>query len=669
MPDKPDKWYQPEPPPHLFQTSRPVHLYAKEVVGLEPALEATSVDRWFQPSTPPPWLVKTQRPVHLYQKYSWSSFLLALPLRPVSITTGAQVGRPTLPLSTAPLIFYIGSTTLQDDGTVQTKGVVLNTVEITSQLGSRGTARFTTRDTLGAFKPTVGQEVVIFRQQGATRIRIFGGYVDQVEEHRPAKSNQILFCDVSCIDYGIILDRRFARKYYDLTLAWNEGSMVRDLLLTYASDTPLRFAGAFGGGTITEPQIFNYVTLTEAINKTCNATGAGLDFRVDWYGGCYLFPTGTGYTSAPLSLVDSSTHCREPRLQRTGALKANRVFVRPSRGLPLTRTETFVGNGVAQYFITEYVITELPVVKVNGVEKIVVAYNAYSLDPHDFSYVPDGHGVFQNPYQTPYTSSDTIEVIYPHPIAELPKAEDTVLIASEGLSEHVVEVRDVQNLNVLQDIADGWLVRLKNGPANLSFMTRTDGYEPGQTLSVTWTVKPFPIFTGSMVITQVSLSVTDKDLFWYTVQATNTLWQGQNNAAQFTQELISRSRQPLSQAAEILPFKIAKTIEGLTNPGASPQVIKDVYIVQGDGILGGLTFSWDSEPTLADITIDIFVNGVSIFGTNKLVFKTTDSNTVSRILFSPQPFYVYKGDEVTAEQLSGTDATAKDGTILLSLIR
>jgi hypothetical protein len=609
----------------------------------------------------------------------------AMSITPSSITARGRVGRPTL--IDPPVIVVegfgkntvasVGGTELRSYvGVVSTKGILVDSLNFSYQLNGRGTASFTLFDREGTFTAERGDEVIINRQFDGDMHRLFGGVVDTVTRYHPSKSNLALFTEVTCIDYGVLLDRRIVHKYYDAVIIWSIFTMVNDLLLSFpTSPFELRFGwGGSGDALVAENQVFNYVTLNQAIKQLVDS--AGLEFRTDTYGNVRVFDAATGYTAAPIVLNDSVVGIIQPKLRFTDAMRANRIFVRPSRGLPLLRTDRFVADGSQRGFNTDYVIHGAkPVISVNGTvidPALVFEYNAYSIEEHLFSYAPDSYGVYSNPNNPPYATGTVIEVTYLFPIPTLPYAEDAALIASDGLSELVVEVKDEQNVDELTRIAEGLLLRYKDRPATLQFDTLKPGFEPGMLLTINWTQPPFPIFAGTMVITQVSAKETS-GLLKFSVQASNTAWQRDGNAAIAAAELYARSRAPISHAGEPIIIKLAQTqaFDYAGNPGMEVGVVPGRHIVQDSGILESVTWNWGpgTGPLTEDIVVDIFLNDVSIFGSSKLTYATTDSGTLTRLTFTSYPFYLAKGDVVTAEVLFGVDPNAKDGTIQMNVIR
>jgi hypothetical protein len=605
----------------------------------------------------------------------------AMAITPASIVGTGAVGRPTLldalvPPATTGTVTTVAGTVLREASTSARKGVKVDSLNFNYQLNGRGTASFEILDLDGTFTAENGDEVTIYRQFDGTSVRLFGGIVDRVTRFHDGKSSQMLHTQVSCIDYGVLLDRLIAHKYYDAVIIWSVFTMVNDLLLSFASTTNLRFGWGLGSGDalVEGTRIFNYVTLNQGIKQLTDE--AGLEFRTDTFGNVIVFDAATGYQAAPYVLDDNVEIVRNPVLEYTDGLRANRIYVRPSRGLPLLRTDRHVADGSQRGFNTDFVISGAkPVISVDGVvtdPALTFEYDAYSVEEHLFSYAPDSYGIYSNPNDAPYTAGTIIEITYLHPIPTLPYAEDAALIASDGLSEIVVEVKDEQNIEKLRLIAEGLLIRYKERPATLRFQTRTPGFEPGMLLTVNWTQPAFPVFTGTMVITAVTAQESGK-ILWFSVEASNTAWQRDGNAAMVAAENYARSRAPISHAGEPIVIKLAQT-QGFDydgNPGMNIGVVPGRRIVQDSGILENVTWTWGpgTAPLTEDIVVDIFLNDVSIFGASKLVYANTDSGTLMRLNFTSYPFYLAKGDVITAEVLTGVDTNAKDGTIQLNVIR
>lgn len=577
------------------------------------------------------------------------------PIAIASIPSTTRVGSPTFVASTSPYSIFIGTTNINNY-------LAVGTLSMTQQLGSRGSCTFKTSDTAGAYIPAEGSELIVY--SGTTRL--FGGIITSVKSTFENSTN-LLLCDVAASDYGVLLDRIVARKHFDgVTINYTAGTMFYDLLTEFASGTPLRIGDWSNAGAVTGPRTFNYVTLTEAAQQLLSSEG--LDFFVDPNARIHAIDKAAGYGSAPLSLTNSSANFAKPVKEVNSNRYANRVFVRSNIGQLSRQVDTFAGDddfGVG-FYLTAYILQEKPIVRVNGLDKLVVLWGNYAPGPHDFSYGENSWGVSRNPYAPPYTSSDVIEVIYPGFLQEVVMAEDAALVASQGPREIIIEVKDIADKDVLQAIANAELIRRKVKPVTLTFDTRTDGVVPGQLLSVTLTAAPHPSVSGSLIIDSVSSRIVDNLFFWHSITATNEQTQGGRSWERFAQSLISARRQPQDRITYKIIIKLAKTVEGLTNPGLVAGVLKDQRIAEKDGIVRDIVFRWDTPPSTNDVTVDIFKNGATIFGDDKLRFAVTDSGTVGRFKFVTDPLEIKKGDVFTAEVLIADD-TAMDGTIEMTI--
>ena len=70
---------------------------------------------------------------------------------------------------------------------------------------------------------------------------------------------------------------------------------------------------------------------------------------------------------------------------------------------------------------------------------------------------------------------------------------------------------------------------------------------------------------------------------------------------------------------------------------------------------------WETgAPFAADISIDVKLNGTTIFPATKAVYEAGDTGIVTGYTFSSENLEVALGDKITAESLTA-DSTAKNG--------
>lgn len=532
------------------------------------------------------------------------------------------------------------------------------------QVGSSGTATYKTFDRAGSFRPTRGAEVVIYKGSR----RIFLGVNDTTDEMN-YNGTTAIEVTVKAIDYGVELSRHVIGKKYTLLTGSFSGQVVGNIVSIVGKG--LTYSGGFGN--FVEPPLFNWKYATECIRSVLGA--ANMDMFVDQFKTVHAFDKATGRGAAPFTITDDDGNFRALRVIRTGVKKFNRIYVRNSQdfGALWTDTITVVGSNEIN-FITEYILESAPVVKVNGVVQTVVEVNEQT-GTFDFYWFNGGQGLFKNQANSPLNPGDVVTVSYPSPLSYVAIAEDEADIAANGLAEHIEEIKDAQSKEEMQAVADGLLARGVNIPVQIELETDRDGLEPGQLLTVNTTR---PLCNDTMLIESVAWTEIDKLFFRYTVRASSEQLQRTGSPVLFYQRLNEAARQPKDRVIERITFILAGTIELLSNPGLSTGVKPAIRVAQKSGFCKSVTLRFksvdDGTPTEDDIEVDIYQNGVSIFGTagspaspDPLLFPAGQSGTVQRFTFRADPLTVASGDVFTCEVLSA-DPLAMDGTMELVIV-
>lgn len=579
------------------------------------------------------------------------------------IASTASVGAPTLlsPVAERLITVFV-------NGIDRTEYVRVNPgVEFSMNAGSGSTASFTVFSNPGSYRPAVNEEVIVYK--GSTRL--FRGTVEApMEEWYNGTTGMDV--RVRCNDLGTRLSKRIISKWVDTVIQYSAGSLIRDIFRYDLADMGISVSTwADSAGAINPTDlVFDHVPMTDVLRRLLEPDN--LDWSLDAHDTLHIFSKTSGTTAAPYDLSDDDGQFDFMRVERQRGKFANRVGVRNQQRLPSFWTDTFVGDGSVRYFITTYVLNEKPVVLVNGIQATVIENNAYSLIPHDFSYTTGGNGVFSNPYNSPYTSSDTIEVIYPSLLQPIVWAQDDTSITNVGKFEVVEEVKEAAfSMDRLQEIADGLLARYLNVPYSVEFGSRLDGFVPGQLINIDTTRPLVPNI--DLVIKSVSGREEQKKLFRYTVKATNEQIQGGGDLVQSLANLSRLVKQPIDRHRVVVVIKLAEDIQGITNPGLVTGMVPGSREIDKPGAIKEVRARFGTGPATSTIQIDIFKNGVSIFpltATSPSVqtYLEYDPGDTRRVVyqFVDTPMLVADGDIFTAEVVTA-DAAAMNGTVEIEI--
>lgn len=527
-------------------------------------------------------------------------------------------------------------------------------IKISQQIGSRSTASFTIFDISASYRPANDDTVAIY--QGTTLL--FNGFIQRTTEIHHQGTDAI-DVECQCLDRGMMCDRRIVRRYYTEFMGGLLGIVAQDICERFLTGLNVGVVWTTMASAAVGEQMFAGVTVREAFDRL--AQRAGCDWHIDKYGNLRFFLQSSGYTTAPASFTDASANWRSMRVVRTIARRANRVIVKTDQKLSALWTDTVDGNAVG-IFETTYQQKITPVIRVNGVLQTVVEFADIHTSPYDFYYIENGIGVFQNINNPRLSSSDTVTISYPGPLPYMAIAENTASIALVGLHEAVIEVKGITTKAELQAIADAELARGIQEPTELEIETDTPGFEAGQRVPVN-TTQPLVASDNYIIQSVNSQWYAAQDAFFrHQIRASNAQLQRVYDATRYFGDLQARDRLSEDRIIERVTFNLAVTADPATDGGITVGEKYAIRNAQKKGVLGWATLDFDSvakgTPPLSDIVIDVFLNGVSIFGTDeKITFRAGTTEPVKEFRLSDDPLVVEEMDRFTIEVLEADDVT------------
>jgi uncharacterized protein YndB with AHSA1/START domain len=583
-------------------------------------------------------------------------------LRAISATLTLQAGTHTLydPATAAKYLIFIAGVLRSDK-----MSIGRDALSLSFSLGNWPNASFTCISEDGTYRPAIDEEVVIV--DVITGVRLFGGDIETPGESHEGGTS-IIWTGVKAVGYASRLDRRVLGAYYDQTILWSTGTLIQDILRTHIPETGITFGGGATGSSLTTPLLLPWATATEHIRRILEPDG--LDFVVDAYKRLYLVSKTSGYEAAPFSIAAGSTNVDVNSLtvRRERGRYANRITLLPDFREPGFWTDTWAGDGgpgaAVGFYLTSYILTATPIVKVNGVVMRVGEY-WLSSGSNDFTYVPGGHGVQA---VATYGGGDTIEIIYPIPLQPAIQVEDTAEIAANGIVDAIIQIRDVYDRDRLVEIASGELTRRKTRPYIVEYSSRTNGLRPGQLQNIN-TTQPL-ISNINVLIDSVNGSyepTVEGGHFRWRVTAGNAQVQGEKSAVRTNQRirfslLPPQDRHRLTIVADLAmdEYPGDTTNPGLIYTGQVPSERE----VDKPGYLKEVRLRFERNGTQAvTVQIDVRINGVTVFANGRYIeyaATVTSGDTVVKYDFSAVPFVVNDGDLVTVWIIT-SDAALSNG--------
>lgn len=554
-------------------------------------------------------------------------------------------------------------------------------ISINAQSNSRATASFyvlgwnpytQSENNPSQYIPTQLPSDTVEIRRNSDGLLMYRGFVDTMTYGRLWGPDYALGTQVNCVDAGILFDRIIV----GMAFTGAPFTYFADYILTVVANAKLAGAGvsfvySSNVNLLLGQQIFPYQSMTEVCNRIAQQTNTS--WTVDEHNNLRFYDTTVGYrTDAPAN-IDDSTQLVDLTVNQTKTRFANRWYAKSNQqiGNAVTVDSTTVATVGWNLFILSQVGPggdQVPSVTVNGVVKVVIASSLNPIQPDNttWDFIYGGVTVVYNWRLAPLQPGDVVQIIYPSPLPWVAIAEDLASIAAVGLVEATVEAGDVKDKVTLQAIADEALARGKVVPKVLSYKTRTDGYKPGQLISV---VRAELGINDNFLITGVASREIQQEFFEHTVTMTNGSAQFAADPNKFMADLIKNTRMTTYNIMERITFNLAVTIEGITNPGLTTGVKPAIKTAQKNGTAGWITLIFNSlsqlgQVTTSDIVIDVFQNAVSIFGTKKLTLPAGFSGEEKFSVFTSDPLYVSVGDVFTF-QVTSADAHAMDGIMEL----
>lgn len=396
-------------------------------------------------------------------------------------------------------------------GVARTSLWVVGSLRLNARLNTRNRATFSLVDPSGAYRPTVGAEVII--ADGATRY--FGGFVDSYTETLTVDGNTTaLSYDVEAVSYDALADRRLVAASYE-SPSQTLSTIVSDVVTNTLTGDGLTTTNVDTGPVIDRLK-FNYEPASRVFDELSNITGYA--WWVDESKNLYFKPRAG--VAAPFDIT--SANARKVSITRTTEAYRNKQLIRAGLDLTASRTENLTGDGTRKAFTLAYPVGAAPTaITVGGVGKTI---GVRGKDTGKDWYYQIGDSVInQDDGAAAVAAATTIAVTYQGQFPILVNAQNDAQITAQAAAASTSGVyealEDRPNLNDDEGataVAEGLLRRYGAIPRRLTFETDTAGLKPGQLLAATFT--PHAV-SGSWLVDSVSaVDRNGKELVW-TVEA------------------------------------------------------------------------------------------------------------------------------------------------------
>jgi hypothetical protein len=351
----------------------------------------------------------------------------------------------------------------------------LRKVEVLSH--SPDTLSFMIR-TYGAttYKPNLGDEVVLL--SGATRI--FGGFIVSMSDTIEGLAG---YTQVQCKDYTLVLDRQLvSTTYTNQTVA----AIVTAIIGSYTTG----FTTANVVGTDIVPSVtFNYMTVSQAIQKLCDLLG-NYDWYVDYNKDIHLFALATNL--AAFNLTDTSQNFNWNSLSFNGDTKQirNDIIVRGGQVTGTAVDNLQIVDGKQRVFFVGYNLSTFLAYKAlaatpTSFSSLTVGADGKD-DPASFNalYNPD-RGLLTFPDASKPAINDVLKYTGVPTFPLISEVKDPVSIVANGTYQYVIVDKTITTREGAAQRARAELVQYSNPLYTAKFTTYTDGLRSGQYINIT----------------------------------------------------------------------------------------------------------------------------------------------------------------------------------------
>jgi hypothetical protein len=448
----------------------------------------------------------------------------------------------------------------------------MDSLSIEKRIEERSVASFVVSDNGGEYDFRQGEPVEIFIEDDEL---FFSGVVASSEK-KIIRVFPEVYAEhvVNCIDYHYAADKRLAAKTY---VEADIRDIVQDLFDSYLKDESIEI-GQIDTGVMIREEIFNYVPLSQALNKL--AERAGFWWLIDENKKFYFIKKN----AFPYSkIVDSKTAIKGTiRLTTDNSKYRNKQIIKGTRDLTSVQTEIFKGDGVQTTFVVGYPVAKIPMVEVsnNGTTWTPSTIGIRGLEENrDWYWSGGDNAITQDQNRTPLQENQYLRVKYQGEFPQLIIADDQSEVLSQkniemsgsGIVEDVqTEVQQSTRAAAIQ-LAAQLLQYYGTVGRSISFTTMHSGFAPGQLINVDLE----GYISSEMLVESIHMQ-TQNDIPFFTIKA----MEGPNTKswADMFQELFKatqlRERENVNIGESLIkPYVFTKQ----WNITENPNIFKSIY--------------------------------------------------------------------------------------------
>ena len=410
--------------------------------------------------------------------------------------------------------------------------------------------------------------------------RHFAGTIDKADDDPRAPG--VTFYKCQARDYTFMLDRRLVVEVYE---NWAADDIIRDIITRYCSG--FTSANVLSGAPIIETtgSDFNYLRPSECFKWLCDYTG--WQWYVDYDKDVHFFNPSALAESAP-ETIDASANFRDFRNNLEIEGLRNRVYVQGGTMLSDLVTYEYKADGVQRAWTLPYKPHSLTVSVAGGaaitpgIENIDEESTKTWMMNYQEKLIRLATG------EADIADGTTVAFTFKYDIDVITYREDTVSQAAiaaiqggDGIHEHNIVDDSLTTLDAAGAVADADLREHADPRVKGSFQHDTDGWAPGQLVSIHL---PAEGVDNTYLIQRVTMTPIDTDSWTYRVEYGGRLL----GIADFLKALVSAQQKKKLGETEILhKIKVVRDdIVDLTDTLATTPRIPPYICGDADAICG-----------------------------------------------------------------------------------
>lgn len=360
------------------------------------------------------------------------------------------------------------------------------------------------------YSPLLGEEVIF----EVDNIKIFGGYIVNIEQTADALSNSI---KVTAKDYTHILDRKLVSKTYTDTSA---SAIISDIISNFA---PAGFTvNHVVAPVIVKKIVFNYLSISNSLEKLCKMLGV-YDWYVDADKDIHFFESGEN--PAPFEINDGGGNFSYSSLdiKRNATQIKNKIIIRGGTVEGDLFTDKKDPDGIQKTFFVGYNLVGIlawlsdTANSDNGYTALTVGIDGKDREENfDVLYNPDnGLLKFRDNNKPPanryvkYSGKPTYPLIT--------QKSDLSSQEKYGVCEFVIVDKSIKSKNSASQRADAELIQFSVPQANLNFRTLVSGLKTGHYIRVNSV--GHNILNEYFKVSSINRKMRTPESFYYEVEA------------------------------------------------------------------------------------------------------------------------------------------------------